>query len=43
MLSDFDIAMSASITALFVSAGRFAQAVAFLGLSVVLIATREEN
>lgn len=43
MLSDFDIAISASITALFVSAGRFAQAVVLLGLSVVLIAAREEN
>ncbi|MFC5423243.1 hypothetical protein ACFPOB_27230 [Bosea eneae] len=43
MFSKFDIAMSASVTALFISAGRFAQAVAFLGLSVVLIATREEN
>lgn len=43
MLTDFDIAMSASITALFVSAVQFAQAVAFLGLSVVLVATREED
>lgn len=43
MPSDFEIAMSASITALFVSAGQFVQAVAFLGLSVVLVATREED
>ncbi len=43
MFSKFDIAMSASVTALFISAGQFVQAVVFLGLSVVLVATREEN
>jgi len=43
MLSDFDIAIPAPVTALFISAGRFAHAVAFFGLSVVLVATREEN
>ncbi len=43
MLSDFDIAMSASITALFVSAGLFVQALAALAVSTVLVATREED
>lgn len=43
MLSDFDIAMSASITALFVSLGQFAQAVTFFCLSAVLVAAREED
>lgn len=39
MLSDFDIAMSAALTALFVSMGEFYQAAASLGLSLYLIAS----
>lgn len=42
MLSDFDIAMSASLTALLLSMGQFAQASVALGLSFFL-AVREED
>ena len=42
MLSDFDIAMSASLTGLLISMGRFAQASVALGLSLFLLDPEED-
>lgn len=41
MASDFDIAMSASITALLLSMGQFAQAVVAFGLLLALFVSEE--
>lgn len=42
MLSDFDIAMSASLTALLISMGEFANALAAFGLSLVFVVGDED-
>ena len=41
MLSDFDIAMSASLTGLLVSMGQFAQASVVFGLSLFFISEED--
>ena len=42
MPSDFDIAMSASLTALLISMGQFAQATVAFGLSLFLFVPGED-
>lgn len=42
MLTDFDIAMSASVAALLASIGQFAQATVAFGLSLFLFASEED-
>lgn len=42
MLNDFDITMSASLTALFFSMGQFAQATTSFGLSLFFFTQEEE-
>ena len=41
MLSDFDIAMSASLTALLISMGQFAQATVAFGLSLFFVSEED--
>lgn len=42
MLTDFDIAMSASLTALLISMGQFANAIAAFGLSLFIVIRNED-